>query len=160
MTKLSKEMENWRQAELRHAAVFGNAVLRTKGYQSIKLAELQKIYMDNRSGKMSIDDRVRMRLLHSGNRHLEKQLYPNRWVRYGRRMLRFTARVLLKSVTRIKNRIPAGKLIPRERGLPEKSENLKVEKEQSKTIVANIARLPKKVNKPLEGSALKEGRGI
>lgn len=153
-------MENWRQAELRHASVFGKAALRTKGYQKIRLAEMQRIYQSHRGSKLTLDDRVRLRLLRSGNRHLEKQLYPNRLVRYGRRLLRFTGRTIRKGVRQIRFMADNRKYAPKETvrtGKPVKATTPLIKNNVSKT---KVVRLPRKVHKPMEGLEQRRGRSL
>lgn len=161
MSRLSKEMENWRQAELRHAAVFGKASLRTRGYQKIRLAEMQRIYQTHQKGKLSLDDRVRLRLLRSGNRHLEKQLYPNRLVRYTRRLVRFTTRVA-KSGFRL-----TGTLMDRERNTSTKvvptlkNPGIQAKPVQNKVVKTKVVRIPRKIHhQPVEELGQRRGRSI
>jgi hypothetical protein len=153
-------MENWRQAELRHAAVFGKAALRTRGYQKIRLSEMQRIYQTHQKGKLTLDDRVRLRLLRSGNRHLEKQLYPNRLVRYTRRLVRFTARVTKNGFRQV------GKLVERERNastevkLSDNSPKIQVKPVQNKVVKSKVVRIPRKVHQPAEELGQRRGRSI
>lgn len=159
MSKLEKEMENWRQAELRHASVFGKAALRTKGYQKIRLAEMQRIYRSHRGTKLSLDDRVRLRLLRSGNRHQEKQLYPNRLVRYGRRFLRFTGRAIQNGFRQIRIIAENRRYAPKETVIPEKQVGM-TQPTKNKIPVTKVVRLPRRVHKPVEGLEHKRGRSL
>lgn len=160
MSKLSKQMENWRQAELRHAAVFGKAALRTKGYQKIRLAEMQRIYRSHRGTKLSLDDRVRLRLLRSGNRHLEKQLYPNRLVRYGRKLIRFTGRTITNGFRQIRKMIDATRYLPKENIVVKNPETFVTQNPQNKIEIPKIVRLPRKSIKQAEVMEQKQGRGL
>ncbi|QES88550.1 hypothetical protein [Rhizosphaericola mali] len=160
MSRLSKEMENWRQAELRHAAVFGKAALRTKGYQKIRLSEMQRIYQTHQKGKLSLDDRVRLRLIRSGSHHLEKQLYPNRLVRYTRRIVRFTASVAKSGLRQV------GKLVERKRNASTevafsgKSPSIQVKPVQNKVVKSKVVRIPRKVHQPAQELRQRRGRSI
>ncbi|QES88930.1 hypothetical protein [Rhizosphaericola mali] len=160
MSKLAKEMENWRQAEIRHANVFGKAAIRTKGYQKIRLAEMQRIYRGYRGVKLSLDDRVRLRLLRSGNRHLEKQLYPNRWVRYVRRMVRFSERTIKNGFNQIKRRIDNSSYLPKENMTVKKPMGIIKPALQNKVDPPRLARLPRKEIKQVETMEQRRGRSL
>lgn len=153
-------MENWRQAEIRHAAVFGKTALRNRGYQKIRLAEMQRIYRNHRGTKLSLDDRVRLRLLRSGNRHLEKQLYPNRFVRYGRRFVRFTGKAIRNGFRQIRIMVNDRRYLPKENIVVKKSERVAKQPLPNKGEIPKVIRLPRKKIIQVERTEQKRGRSL
>lgn len=158
MKSLQKELDDWRQAEQRHAALFSKAALRTRGYQRIRLAEMQRIYRAHRGQALSLDDRVRMRMLRAGNRHLEKQLYPNRLVRYTRRILLFSGRMTVRGLRQLRI-LYRNRRSSRETAVPRPPQIVTATR-QKPVVKTRVIRLPKKQYPPVEGLTQKRGRGL
>jgi hypothetical protein len=82
--RIENEMENWLAKEQRFGKLFSAAVIKSRDFQKEKLAYLEGVrnkYVD----QLSPDERLSMRVLKREQKRIEKQLYPNLFVRLLRR---------------------------------------------------------------------------
>jgi hypothetical protein len=76
MTQTETDLKKWQQQQARFQNIFGNDAILDKGFQKIKLLELEKIYQKNK-GTADPLEKATLQWLKAGNKHIEKQLYPH-----------------------------------------------------------------------------------
>lgn len=85
MTQTETDLKKWQQ-QVRFQKIFGTEAILDKGFQKIKLLELEKIYQKNKSTADPLEQAT-LQWLKAGNKHIEKQLYPHFRQRLWRRIV-------------------------------------------------------------------------
>jgi hypothetical protein len=78
--RIENEMESWLAKEQRFGKLFSAAVIKSRDFQKEKLAYLEGV-QTKYTGLLSQDENLSMRVLKREKQRLEKQLYPNLFVR-------------------------------------------------------------------------------
>jgi len=128
--KIKKFLEDWRHKDELLLSLNGGdrGVLQDREYLKQKFRETREFIRKNDRG-LNSEEKAWMSMLKSGNRHLEKKLYPNRIVRYSRRMVNAVGNF-------IKNRLPKKVAIPRQetRFTPTAANNKSTAKATKKSV--------------------------
>ncbi len=103
---LLTELGNWNSIEKLCAGVYGEAVLKDRSFQRIKLQEYQRLYgkYDNRESA-SLDQHALHKMLRYQSRKIEQHLYPNP-------VRRILQRGADRIASRIRRRLRGGESLP------------------------------------------------
>ncbi|PZP41200.1 MAG: hypothetical protein DI598_18500 [Pseudopedobacter saltans] len=99
-------------------------------------------------------------MLRAGNRHLEKQLYPNRLERYTRRFVRVAERVVKNGYRRIKQFVAERRPLSNETNVSIHPQKMAAHPLKTKVDATKIVRIPRKPIKQVEGMEQKRSRRI